>query len=142
LRTHKLASPYSDDHDYVFASATGSGYDHRNIGGRVLARAVKRAGVGAVVRGGEIVVPKPTFHSFRYTHGSALIASGWDLEAVSARSGRDVTVTARNYVRAYESAKRSSARSARLEAMYGEHGNAVRAIGGSKCATGRRPRSG
>jgi hypothetical protein len=50
----------------------------------------------------------------------ALIASGWDLEEVSARLGhRDVTVTARIYVHAYESAKRSAARSSRLEAMYG-----------------------
>lgn len=121
LRAHKLASPYSGDHDYVFASRAGSGHDHRNIGGRVLARAVERAHLGDETREGEIVRRAPTFHSLRHSHGSALIASGWDLEEVSARLGhRDVTVTARTYVHAYESSKRSAARSSRLEAMYGD----------------------
>lgn len=64
-----------------------------------------------------MVKEAPTFHSLRHTHGSALIASGWDL---SARLGhRDVTVTAKIYVHAYESARRSAARTNRLEAMYG-----------------------
>jgi integrase len=43
LRTHKLASVYSGEHDYVFSSRTGAGLDHRNVAGRVLARAVKKA---------------------------------------------------------------------------------------------------
>jgi integrase len=120
LRAHKLATPYSGEHDYVFASRAGSGHDHRNIGGRVLARAVKRAGLGAELRDGRAVKHAPTFHSLRHSHGSALIASGWDLEEVSARLGhRDVTVTAKTYVHAYESVRRSAARSARLEALYG-----------------------
>lgn len=120
LRAHKLASPYSGEHDYVFASRSGAGHDHRNIGGRVLKRAVKRAGLGDELRDGVVVKHAPTFHSLRHSHGSALIASGWDLEEVSARLGhRDVTVTARVYVHAYESAKRSAARALRLEAMYG-----------------------
>ena len=120
LRAHKLASPYSGDHDYVFASRAGTNRDHRNIGGRVLARGVRQAGLGDELRDGVVVKRAPTFHSLRHSHGSALIASGWDLEEVSARLGhRDVTVTARFYVRAYESARRSAARSERLEAMYG-----------------------
>jgi integrase len=121
LRAHKLASPYSGDHDYVFASRAGTGHDHRNIGGRVLDRAVKRAGLGDELRDGAVVKRAPTFHSLRHSHGSALIAAGWDLEEVSARLGhRDVTVTAKVYVHAYESTKRSAARSDRLEAMYGQ----------------------
>lgn len=120
LRAHKLASPYSGEHDYVFASRTGSGLDHRNVGGRILARAIKRAELGDEEREGETVKHAPTFHSLRHSHGSALIASGWDLEEVSARLGhRDVTITARFYVHAYESAKRSAARTSRLESMYG-----------------------
>jgi hypothetical protein len=79
-----------------------------------------------------IVKHAPTFHSLRHSHGSALIAAGWDLEEVSARLGHaDVTVTARSYIHAYESVKRSAARSARLEAMYGASGNAVLTDGGS-----------
>jgi integrase len=134
LRAHKLASPHSTEHDYVFASRAGDGFDHRNIGGRVMARAVKAAKLGKEERDGQIVKHAPTFHSLRHSHGSALIAAGWDLEEVSARLGhRDVTVTARIYVHAYESAKRSAARSDRLEVMYGGGSPAsnVRATDGS-----------
>ena len=135
LKAHKLASRHSTDHDYVFASRAGDGYDHRNIGGRVMARAVKAAKLGKEERDGQIVKHAPTFHSLRHSHGSALIAAGWDLEEVSARLGhRDVTITARVYVHAYESANRSAARSSRLETMYGDSSapcNTVRATDGS-----------
>ena len=128
LRAEKLRSSYSCDHDYVFTSRRGTGHDHRNIGGRVLARAVRRAELGAEVRDGVVVKPAPTFHSFRYSHGSALIAAGWDIEEVSARLGhRDSGVTLRVYIHAYESAQRSAARAERLEAMYGD-GDRDRAI--------------
>jgi len=121
LRRHKMASEFSGDHDYVFASLRGTGLDHRNIGGRVLDRAVKKAGLEDEVRDGEIVNPAPTFHSLRHTHGSALIAEGWDIEEVSARLGHQNTgVTIRIYIHAYESAKRSALRTERLEAMYGD----------------------
>ena len=124
LRAHKLATRYSGDHDYLFASRNGTGMDHRNPGGRILARAVAAAGLGAEKHDGIVVKHAPTFHSLRHSHGSALIAAGWDLEEVSARLGHgDVTITARVYVHAYESAKRSAARSSRLEAMYGSAGN-------------------
>jgi integrase-like protein len=99
-----------------------------------MARAVKAAKLGKEERDGQVVKHAPTFHSLRHSHGSALIAEGWDLEEVSARLGhRDVTVTARIYVHAYESSKRSAARSARLEAMYGDSSPAsnVRATDGS-----------
>ena len=80
-----------------------------------------------------VVKPAPTFHSFRYSHGSALIAAGWDIEEVSARLGhRDSGVTLRVYIHAYESAQRSAARADRLEAMYGVGaGNSVQTTGGS-----------
>jgi Phage integrase family len=75
---------------------------------------------GAETRAGTVVKPALTMHSLRHSHGSALIAAGWDIEEVSARLGhRDTITTARAYVHAYESARRSSARTARLEAMYG-----------------------
>jgi integrase len=50
--------------------------DHRNIGGRVLAKAVERAGLGDVEVGGEIVQRAPTFHDLRHSHASALVAQG------------------------------------------------------------------
>lgn len=101
LRTHKLASPISAQHDFVFAGRTGRGHDHRNIGGRVLARPVERAGLGSVhddARG--VLSAAPTFHSLRHTHASALIAHGWDIEEVRARVGHSsVATTQRIYVR-------------------------------------------
>jgi integrase len=42
LREHKLAG---GPHDLVFVTRVGTPHDHRNVGGRVMARAVKRAGL-------------------------------------------------------------------------------------------------
>ncbi len=135
LKAHKLASAFSGDHDYVFANRNGRGHDHRNVGGRVLARAVRKAGLHAVEKDGQVVLPAPTFHSLRHSHGSALIAAGWDIEEVSSRLGhRDTSVTARIYVHAYESARRSSARADRLEAMYGSGLEAPEGIGPQQLA--------
>lgn len=119
LRAHKLEAKQSGPHDLVFASRKGTPHDHRNIGGRVLARAVKRAGLEAVERNGEVVVPAPTFHSLRHSHGSALIAAGWDIEEVSARLGHaDVATTMRVYVHEYDAARRSAQRRDRLPKLY------------------------
>lgn len=120
LRAHKMASPYSGPHDFVFATALGTGHDHRNIGGRVLGRVVKRAGLEAVRQGDVVIVPAPTFHDLRHTHASALIAAGWDIEEVSARLGHAaVSTTMRIYTHAYDAAKRSDQRRGRLSLMYG-----------------------
>lgn len=119
LRTHKFASAHSGRHDLVFVSRAGTPLSQQNIGQRVLRRAVKAAGLGAVERNGEVVEPAPTFHSLRHTHASRLIAAGWDLEEVSARLGHaDVGTTQRAYVHAYDAARRSDDRRARLAALY------------------------
>jgi integrase len=122
LREHKIATAHSAPHELVFTTRTGSGHDHRNIGGRVLARAVKRADLGAVEdRHGAIVQPAPTFHDLRHSHASALIAQGWDIEEVSARLGHSsIATTQRIYVHAFDAARRSSDRRARLTALYGD----------------------
>jgi integrase len=85
---------------------------------------VKRAGLEAVKRDGVIIEPAPTFHGLRHSHGSALIAAGWDIEEVSARLGHaNVATTQRIYVHAYDAARRSAARRDRLVGMYGEIGS-------------------
>ena len=120
VRRAKLAAALSGPHDLVFCTKTGKGHDHRNIGGRVLARAVKRAGLEAVERDGVAVQPAPTFHSLRHSHASALIAQGWDIEEVSARLGHtSVATTQRIYVHQFDAARRSPERRDRLAAIYG-----------------------
>jgi integrase len=120
LREHKVGAARSAPHVLVFTARTGSGHDHRNIGGRVLARAVKRAGLEAVRdHHGAIALPAPTFHDLRHTHASALIAQGWDIEEVSARLGHaDVGTTQRTYVHAFDAARRSDERRERLASLY------------------------
>jgi integrase len=121
LREHKIAAARTAPHDLVFTTRTGSGHDHRNIGGRVLARAVKRADLEAVEdHHGAIVQPAPTFHDLRHSHASALIAAGWDIEEVSSRLGHsDVGTTQRTYVHAFDAARRSDDRRTRLAKLYG-----------------------
>jgi integrase len=121
LRAAKVAAARSGAHDFVFTTRAGTPHDHRNIGGRVLARAVKAAGLQAVERDGIVVEPAPTFHNLRHSHGSALIAAGWDLEEVSARLGHaDIGTTQRAYVHAYDAARRRGQRRDRLALLYAD----------------------
>jgi integrase len=120
LRALKVASPHSGPHDLVFLSRAGTPLDHGNIGGRVMARASKHAGLEAVERNCEIVEPAPTTHDLRHTHASRLIADGWDLEQASRRLGHSsVATTMRVYVHEFDAVKRSSERRQRLAALYG-----------------------
>jgi integrase len=121
LRKHKLASKNTSPDALVFIRSSGLGHDHRNVGGRVLARAVERA---------KLARPAPTFHDLRHTHASALIADGWDVESVSARLGHsDVATTQRIYIHEFDAANRSDERRAKLAALYG---NAMETSGRSK----------
>jgi integrase len=132
LRAARVAVDRSGPRDLVFVTRNLTGHDHRNIGGRVLARAVKRAGLEAVKRDGQVVEHAPTFHSLRHSHGSALIAAGWDIEEVSARLGHsDVGTTQRAYVHAYDAARRSAGQRDRLALMYGSVEADVEARDGS-----------
>jgi len=120
LREHGLTRGPNDPHALVFVTSRGTGHDHRNIGGRVLAKAVERAGLGAVEVDGEVVLHAPTFHDLRHTHASALIAQGWDIEEISARLGHeDVATTMRIYAHAFDAARRSDERRSRLDRLYG-----------------------
>jgi integrase len=120
LRRLKIASAHSGAHDFIFTTRNGTAHDHRNVGGRVLARAVKRAGLEAIERDGALVLPAPTFHALRHSHASALIAAGWDIAEVSGRLGHSsIATTQRIYVHQFDAARRSDDRRNRLAALYG-----------------------
>ena len=120
LRRLKLKSRRSGAHHLVFVTREGTPHDQRNVGGRVLQRAVERAGLSAVKQGDTTVISAPTFHALRHSHASALIAAGWDIEEVSARLGHaDVSTTMRIYVHQFDAARRSDDRRARLTGLYG-----------------------
>ncbi len=113
LRAHKLASHYSGSDDFVFTTRTGRALDHRAVT-RALSDAARSAGLDADGR------RQPTFHELRHAHASAWIAQGGDLVELSARLGhRDPAITASIYSHEFEAQARSSARRARLDAMYG-----------------------
>lgn len=116
LRTHKLATAYSGGDAFVFATRDGRPLEHRNIGGRVLARAVKAADLHDLAGQHD-----PTFHSFRHGFASAWIAAGGDLVELSSHLGhRDPAVTASVYSHEFEKASRSDERRARLDGMFGK----------------------
>jgi integrase len=119
LKAHKLAAYDCGDHNLVFVTSNGRAYERRNVL-RILDAASKYTGLGEVKdNAGTTIIPKPTVHCLRHTHGSALIAAGWDIEEVSARLGhRDSVITLRTYTHAYDQARRSTGRRDRLTALY------------------------
>ena len=118
LRKAKLASPKSADHDLVFVSLRATPHDRRNLG-RILTRAIARAGLEAVERDGVIVSPAPSFHDLRHSHASALIAQGWPVTDVSARLGHaSVTTTLAVYSHQFDAVNRSDDRRSGLASLY------------------------
>jgi integrase len=81
LRRYKLASQYSRDEDYVFATETGSPLYYRNVATRGLDKAAERAGLN---RDG---LSRLSFHDLRHTYGSHLIRQGLDVVRVSKQLG-------------------------------------------------------
>jgi integrase len=67
LKAHKLASPFSDDADFVLASEAGTPIVVRNLRRRGLEAATTKAKIDGV-----------TFHTLRHTFASLLIHNGAD----------------------------------------------------------------
>jgi integrase len=65
LAAHRLATPFSNDGDPIFANTAGSPLDANNFSARVLKPAAERAGV-----------PWASFHTFRHTCASNLMRAG------------------------------------------------------------------
>jgi integrase len=116
MRAHKIGAPaeHTRPDAYVFATRNGTAYQHRNISGRALSRAVKQAGLDHDPE------HLPTMHSFRHGFASAWIASGGDIVELSAHLGhRDPSVTMNTYSHEFEKVARSDARRTRLDGIFG-----------------------
>jgi integrase len=112
LREHKLASPYSREWDFVFASERGTALHYRNIVRRGLEPALKRAGLDGK--------PKLRWHDLRHTYASLLIAEGEDVVWVSRQLGHaNPSVTLNVYADLFDRRKHADRMRSRMEAGYG-----------------------
>ncbi len=108
LRKHRLVSPFSGDDDLLFCTSTGLTVGHRNLTGRGLGKACKRASITGV-----------TFHALRHTFASLLIDQGHDPVFVSRQLGHaNAAITLRVYAHLFDSARHAEKARAGLEAGY------------------------
>jgi integrase len=92
LRTLKLASTFSQETDFVFASKNGTPLQHRNVQTRGFEPARDEAGIDS----------RLTFHSLRHAFASRCASRGIPIQTLSAVIGhRDIGVTQRVYVAFY-----------------------------------------
>jgi len=109
LRRLCVSSPFSTDTDLVFCSSAGGTIGHRNLTGRGLEKAAKRAGLAGV-----------TFHVPRHTFASILIAQGRDPVFVSRQLGHaNAAITLKVYAHLFDAARHAQEAREQLEAEYG-----------------------
>ena len=108
LAAAKLRAARSADTDTVFTTRTGTARDQA-AHGLAFARTVERAGVD----------PAASFHWLRHTHGSQLVAAGWDVAAVAGRLGDAVATVQGTYVHEFDAARREALQREQLAAMAG-----------------------
>jgi integrase len=107
LRRRKLASKFSQDTDFVFASQQGTPLTHRNVQTRGFEAARDLAGLPSSL----------TFHSMRHGFASLCAVRGIPIQVLSAALGhRDIGVTQKVYVHLYD---RQSAEDSFRAAMNG-----------------------
>jgi integrase len=109
----------------VFTSRVGAPRDHRVVG-RAFTQAIERAGVDEAV----------TFHFLRHTHGSQLVAAGWDVAAVATRLGDSIATVQQTYLHEFDAQRREDAQRDALAAMAAD-GSAMAAPGDTKRALRR-----
>ena len=122
LRVHKAASGFSQPHHYVFASATGSAFNWRNVASRGFDQAVKRAKLD------EGRDSKPVMHDCRHTFASILIAQGLDVVFISRQLGHSSPATTLGvYAHLFDKANHADGMRQALSARFGAllPGNAV-----------------
>jgi integrase len=112
LSAHRQASRFAQGADWVFATARGTPYGHRNVSRRALGRAAQRAGLN------DDGWPPLRFHDLRHTFASHLIIDlGLDVAQVSRILGHArVTITLDIYTHLFEDARHARDIRARMAA--------------------------
>jgi integrase len=114
LRRHKVASPFSKDEDYVFATETGAPVYYTNAASRGLTPAAEATGLN---RDG---LPKLSFHDLRHSYGSHLVRSRLDVVRVSRQLGHArPSVTLDVYAYEFEQAPNADDVTEKLTAAFG-----------------------
>jgi integrase len=92
LTKHKLASSYSNDTDFVFASSVGTPLNARNVVTRGFEPALKAAGLAGLK-------PKIVFHDLRHAFASFMIERGTSsVDLAEVMGHRDSRTTERIYI--------------------------------------------
>lgn len=114
LRAYRVASSFSQDDDYAFASAVGTPRDGTNVGKRILGGAIKAAKLD------EAGKPKLRFHDCRHTFASLLIAQGRDVVHVSRQLGHaNPSITLTVYAHLFDEQRHADDTRAALSARFG-----------------------
>jgi integrase len=101
LSAHRQRSPFAGGADWVFATARGTPYGHRNVSRRAVGRAAQLAGLN------DDGWPPLRFHDLRHTFASHLIIDlGLDVAQVSRMLGHArITITLDIYTHLFEDAR-------------------------------------
>ena len=112
LSAHRQRSPFKRGADWVFATARGTPYGHRNVSRRCLGRAAQLAGLN------DDGWPPLRFHDLRHTFASHLIIDlGLDPAQVSRMLGHArITITLDIYTHLFEDARHARDIRARMAA--------------------------
>lgn len=134
LRKHKAASRFSHPQQFVFASATGTPLNWRNVETRGFDKAITDAGLA------ESRDAKPVMHDCRHTFASLLIALGVDVVFISRQLGHSTPAsTLKVYSHLFDRANHAARMRQSLSTQFGGllSGNVVEMTG----QTGRNPAS-
>jgi integrase len=114
LRRHKLASPFSTDEAFVFATSEGTAFYYRNVAERGLKKAADAADLN---REG---LPRLSAHDLRHSYGSHLVLSGLDVVRVSRQLGHArPSITLDVYAHEVEQAQHGDDVTAKLTSAFG-----------------------
>ena len=139
LREHRLASPYSGEDEFVFATREGTPFLYGNVMKRGLDKAASEAKLN---RPGE---PKLRLHDLRHCFASMLIREGADVVFVARQLGHaNPAITLRVYAHLFDSEAQAARMREALEARFGgntvvtrdrERGEKTGTVGGENRAT-------